>query len=174
MTAGQRGKERTSYTTRFGSLANYEKGGVEIINDDPRHYAFSNVFEIASSAAPYEKTAVGKNMEYVVEAIRAEGTSGWRTAAHDEFALVLDGEVEISLVKLAHSPLAPDAGGSVALDGEPEGQPMGRIVARRGHMALLPAGSAYRFRADQPGVILQQTIAGPDTLFRWSEICQSL
>ena len=160
--------------TVFGSLHSYQKGGVEIINDDPRHYAFSNVFEIASHAAPYEKTAVGKNMQYVVEAIRAEGTSQWRTAAHDEFALVLDGEVEISLVKLTHSPLAPDAGGSIALDGEPEGQPMGRIVARRGQMALLPAGSAYRFRADQPGVILQQTVVGPDTLFRWSEICQSL
>ena len=174
MTANLRGKERAFYTTRFGSLAKYEKGGVEIINDDPRHYAFSNVFEIASHAAPYEKTAVGKNMQYVVEAIRAEGTSQWRTAAHDEFALVLDGEVEISLVKLAHSPPAADADGSVALDDEPEGQPMGRIVARRGHMALLPAGSAYRFRADRPGVMLQQTAAGPDTLFRWSEICQSL
>jgi hypothetical protein len=168
------GKERASYTTRFGSLASYQKGGVEIVNDDPRHYAFSNVFEVASGAAPYEKIAVGKNMKYVVEVIRAEGSSGWRTAAHDEFALVLDGEVEISLVRLARSPLAPGAGGSVALDGEPEGQSMGRIVARRGHMALLPAGSAYRFRADQPGVILQQTVAGPDTVFRWSEICQSL
>ena len=174
MAANLQGKERASYTTRFGSLANYEKGGVEIINDDPRHYAFSNVFEIASQAAPYEKTAVGKNMRYVVEVIRAEGTSEWRTAAHDEFTLVLDGEVEISLVKLAHSPPAADADGSVALDDEPEGQPMGRIVARRGHMALLPAGSAYRFRADRPGVMLQQTAAGPDTLFRWSEICQSL
>ena len=174
MTANLHGKERASYTTRFGSLANYEKGGVEIINDDPRHYAFSNIFEVASNAAPYEKTAVGKNMDYVVEAIRAEGTSPWRTAAHDEFTLVLDGQVEISLVKLTHSPLPPDAGGSIALDGEPEGQPMGRIVARRGHMVLLPSGSAYRFRADQPGVILQQTVAGPDTMFRWSEICQSL
>ena len=64
---------------------------VEIINDDPRHYAFSNIFEVASNAKPYEKIAVGKNMEYVVEAIRAEGTSAWRTAAHDEFVLVMDG-----------------------------------------------------------------------------------
>src|SRR5215469_5099616 len=118
MTANLHGKERASYTTRFGSLANYEKGGVEIINDDPRHYALSNVFEVASHAAPYNKTAVGKHMQYVVEAIRAEGTSEWRAAAHDEFALVLDGEVEISLVKLAHSPLLPPAGGSVALAGE--------------------------------------------------------
>src|SRR5260370_42168920 len=115
MTANLHGKERASYTTRFGSLANYEKGGVEIINDDPRHYAFSNVFEAASNAAPYEKTAVGKNMDYVVEAIRAEGTSQWRTAAHDEFARVLDGQGEIALGKLPRSPLAPYAAGSVSL-----------------------------------------------------------
>src|SRR5260370_29323176 len=147
MTANIHDKEVASDTTRFVSIASYEKGCVEILNDDPRHYAFSNVFEVASNAAPYEKTAVGKNMDYVVEAIRAEGTSQWRTAAHDEFALVLDAHVEISLVKLAHSPLAPDAGGSVALDGEPEGQPRGPIAPRRGHMAPPPAGGAYRVRA---------------------------
>ncbi|GEC03263.1 hypothetical protein SSP24_09180 [Streptomyces spinoverrucosus] len=169
-----KGKEKSSYVTRFGSLENYEKGGVEIVNDDPRHYAFSNVFEVASNAKPYEKIAVGKNMEYVLEAIRAEGTSEWRTAAHDEFALVMDGEVEITLVKLDQSPLPADAEGSVALAGEPVGRRMGRVVARRGHMTLLPAGAAYRFSAERPGVILQQTIAGPDTQFRWAEIAQSL
>ena len=67
--------------TRFGSLQHYEKGGVEVIKDDPRNYVFSNVFEVASKARPYEKVAVGKNIEYVIEAIRAEGTSGWRVAA---------------------------------------------------------------------------------------------
>ena len=85
--------------TRFGSLRHYEKGGVEVIKDDPRNYVFSNVFEVAARARPYEKVAVGKNIEYVIEAIRAEGTSGWRVAAQDEFALVMDGEVEIRLVK---------------------------------------------------------------------------
>jgi hypothetical protein len=159
--------------TRFGSLEHYEKGGVEIINDDPRHYAFSNVFEVASTARPYEKVAVAKNMEYVLEAIRAEGVSAWRTAAHDEFALVLDGEVVIDLVKLDASPLAADAEGSVELDGEPAGRRMGRITCRRGHQALLPAGAAYRFSAERPAVILQQTIGGPDTRYRWSEICQT-
>uniref|UniRef100_UPI003F497214 hypothetical protein n=1 Tax=Nonomuraea bangladeshensis TaxID=404385 RepID=UPI003F497214 len=174
MSAALKGTEKTSYVTRFGSLDDYEKGGVEIINDDPRHYAFSNVFEVASNSKPYEKVAVGKNLEYVLEAIRAEGASAWRTAAHDEFALVMDGEVEITLVKLEQSPLPPDAEGSVALDGEPEGRRMGRVLARRGHMTLLPAGAAYRFAAERPGVILLQTIAGPDTQFRWAEIAQSL
>ena len=26
------------YTTDFGSLADYEKGGVTVINDDPKYY----------------------------------------------------------------------------------------------------------------------------------------
>lgn len=165
--------EAESYVTRFGSLDDYDKGGVEIINDDPRHYAFSNVFEVAATSKPYEKVAVAKNMEYVLEAIRAEGVSAWRTASHDEFALVLDGEVVIDLVKLEELPLAADAAGSVALDGEPDGPRMGRITCRRGHQALLPAGAAYRFTAAEPSVMLQQTIAGPDTLYRWAEICQT-
>jgi len=174
VTTAQGALEADSYVTRFGSLASYDKGGVEIIDDDPRHYAFSNVFEVAGNAKPWEKIAVGKNMEYVLEAVRAEGTSEWRTCAHDEFAVVLDGEVEIRLVKLDASPVEPDHAGSVALDGEPEGAPMGRVIARRGHMTLLPKGAAYQFHADRPGVILMQTIAGDDTQFRWDEICQSL
>ena len=172
--ADLRGKEQESYTTKFGSLHNYERGGVEIINDDPRHYAFSNVFAVAASSRPYEKVAVGKNMEYVLEAVRAEGVSPWRTAAHDEFALVLDGEIEIKLVKLAEPALPADAPGSIEMPGEPTGTYMGRIVARRGHQVLLPTGAAYRFSTAQPGVILMQTIAGPDTVYRWAEICQSL
>jgi hypothetical protein len=161
------------YVTRFGSLDHYDKGGIELIDDDPKRYAFSNIFEVASAAAPYEKVAVGKNMQYVLEVLRAEGTSAWRTCAHDEFALVLDGEVEVRLVRLDAPAAPPGKQGSIRLDGEPAGSPMGRIVARRGHMALLPAHAAYRFHADRPGVILLQTIAGDDTVERWAEICLS-
>jgi len=161
------------YETRFGSLADYEKGGIELIDDDPKRYAFSNIFEVASASAPYEKVAVGKNMQYVLEVLRAEGTSGWRTCGHDEFALVLDGEVEVRLVRLDAPATEPGKKGSVAIDGEPSGTPMGRIVARRGHMVLLPATAAYRFHADEPGVILLQTILGDDTVERWAEICLS-
>ena len=60
--------------TYFGSLENYQKGGVEVIDDNPKNYAFSNVFEVASKSKPYEKVAVGKNLKYVIEALRAEGT----------------------------------------------------------------------------------------------------
>lgn len=165
----------TRYVTRFGSLEHYEKGGVEIIADNPKNYTFSNIFEVASVSRPYEKVAVGKNMEYVLEAIRAEGTSEWRAAAHDEFALVMDGEVEIRLRTLADpSVVPPDKQGSIALPGQPAGRKMGVVRARRGHMTLLPAGAAYQFHADRPGVILLQTIAGDDTRFRWAEICQTM
>ena len=163
-----------SQPTRFGSLAQYDKGGVEVINDDPRNYVFSNLFEVASHAKPYEKVAVGKNVEYVIEAIRAEGTSAWRAPAQDEFALVMDGEVEIRLLRLADPGIVP-AGtrGSVELTGSPVGRKMGVVRARRGHMTLLPIGAAYQFHAARPGVILLQTVAGNDTVERWGEICQT-
>ena len=163
------------YVTRFGALGKFEKGGVEIINDDPRHYAFSNIFEVASRSKPYEKVAVGKNMQYVLEAIRAEGTSEWRVCGHDEFALVMDGEVEVRLVKPDDpSVVSAQKEGSVRLAGEPRGRRMGTITARRGHMSLLPAGAAYQFHAGRPSVILLQTIAGDDTQFRWADICQTM
>jgi hypothetical protein len=159
------------YVTRFGSLLDYQKGTVEIVDDDPKHYAFSNIFDVANNSKAYEKVAVAKNMEYVLEAVRAEGTSGWRTAAHDEFALVMDGEVEIRLVKLDEPPADSDQHGSVSIEGEPRGRRMGRIVARRGHMALLPAHCAYQFHAEEASVVLMQSIAGDDTVYRWGEIC---
>src|SRR5215475_13249939 len=116
------------HVTRFGSLKQYDKGGVEVINDDARNYVFSNVFEVASKAKPYEKVAVGKNIEYVIEAIRAEGTSGWRAPAQDEFALVMDGEIEIRLLKLDNAKMVP-AGtqGSIAISGTPAGRRMGVV-----------------------------------------------
>jgi hypothetical protein len=40
-------------------------------------------------------------------------------------------------------------------------------------MTLLPAGRCYRFSAERPSVILLQTIEGPGTVYRWSEICQT-
>jgi hypothetical protein len=169
------GSRVTKYVTKLGSLEHYEKGTLEIIDDDPKHYTYSNMFEVASMSKPYEKVAVAKNMEYVLEVIRAEGTSEWRTAAHDEFALVMDGEVEVRLVKLEDPSVVPaDQEGSIALPGEPSGQNMGYVKARKGHMALLPTGAAYQFRAEKPGVILLQTMAGADTVYKWADICQTI
>jgi hypothetical protein len=159
--------------TVFGSLKHFDKGRVEIIDDDPKHYVFSNVFEVASKSKPYEKVAVAQNLGYVVEAIRAQGRSAWFAAAHDEAALVMDGEVEIYLIK-PDQPLVPeDKEGSVQLAGEPKGRRMGWIKARRGHMALLPKGAAYQFNSAEPAVVLLQTIKGDHTVERWATICQT-
>ncbi|VVP91457.1 hypothetical protein PS914_03167 [Pseudomonas fluorescens] len=81
--------------TVFGSLDKYSKGSVEIISGQASHYAFSNIFEVAEKSLPYEKVVVGLNLGYVIETLRAEGQSPWYTAAHDEFAIVMDGEVRV-------------------------------------------------------------------------------
>lgn len=163
----------SEYTTIFGSLDDFEKGRVVVIDDDPKAYVFSNIFEVASMSKPYEKVAVGKNLEYVLETIRCEGTSEWRATPHDEFALVMDGTVQIDLLDPAEQLVDPDAQGSIGLAGEPAGTPMGRVVAGRGHMTMLPAGRCYRFHTDGVAVILLQTIEGADTIYRWAEICQT-
>ena len=51
----------SEFHTVFGSLDSFEKGRIEVINDDPKNYAFSNVFEVASKSPPYQKVGVGKN-----------------------------------------------------------------------------------------------------------------
>ena len=109
----------TQYQTRFGSLQDYDKGRVEIVDDDPKNYVFSNVFEVASKSAPYERVAVAKNFEYVIEAARAEGTSDWYTADHDEFALAMDGQIEVHLVKLDKPVAAAGSQGAIRLDALP-------------------------------------------------------
>jgi hypothetical protein len=125
----------------------------------------------------WDRVAVAKNWEYVLETVRAEGTSPWYTAAHDEFALCMDhagSEILVELVKL-EAPVADDTEGAVLVDGEPAGPAMGRIHLKRGHQALLPKGAAYRFvKEGAPGVLLIQTIGGALTKYRWADICQTV
>ena len=163
----------TAYTTRFGSLKDFQKGEIEIISDNPKNFAFSNVFEVASKSAPYEKVVVARNLQYVIEAIRAEGTSAWFTADHDEFAIVMDGAVEVELVKLDNPAdvVRPGSSGAVMVKGEPAGKRMGRILMGRGHQALLPKGAAYRFHAKQPACMIQQGILGALSVEKWADIC---
>jgi hypothetical protein len=165
----------TQYTTRFGSLESYEKGGVQVINDNVKNYAFSNCFEIASKSKPYEKVVFGINQIYVLETLRAEGNSPWYTCAHDEFALCMDKEVDIFLIKLDPSQQIKDKekNGAVRVEGEPKGQRMGWMRLRRGHQALLPANTAYQFRAAKPAVIILQTCKGDLSVEKWAEICQA-
>lgn len=164
-----------TYQTRFGSLKSYEKGRVEAIDDDVRHYAFSNCFEIANNAKPWEKVVFGQNQIYVLEAIRAEGTSPWYTCAHDEFALNMDTDLEVHLIKLdaAQTVSDPEKNGSVLVQGEPRGQRMGWMKLKRGHQAMLPKNTAYQFRAAEPSVVVLQTCKGELSVERWNEICQT-
>ena len=158
--------------TWLGSLDHYRKGSIEIIKGKPEHYAMSNVFEVASHAAPYEKVVVGKNLKYVIETLRAEGASPWFTASHDEFCVALDGEIDVHFIKPSDGPLVDEATeGSVRLDGTPSGRKMGFVRLRRGHQALLPAGAAYRFETAGKGVLLVQTILGRYSVEKWQDIC---
>lgn len=166
----------TAYQTQFGSLKRFEKGRVEPIADDVRHYAFSNCFEIASTSRPYEKVVFGQNQIYVLETLRAEGISPWYTCAHDEFALVMDGEVEVHLVQLdAEQAVAdPDKNGAVLVQGAPKRRKMGWMKLSRGHQGLLPKNTAYQFRTPgEPGVIVLQTCKGDLSVEKWADICQT-
>jgi len=161
-----------AYVTRLASLDDFEKGGVEVIDDDPKNYAFSNIFEVASRARPFEQIAVAKNFEYVLEAVRVEGTSPWRACGHDQSALVLEGQVEFEFRTLRAGQELP-ANGSAGIAEEAAEDLMGRVIARRGHLTLLPAGRAYRYASERPAVLLVQTVEGIDTQYRWADICQT-
>ena len=159
-----------SFKTKVASLESYDKGVIEL-NDDLKHYAFSNIFEVAGNAKPYERIMVVSNLEYCAEVVRAEGASEWYTAPHDEFAIVMDGEIEFTFYQLTDDEQPKHEAGAAKLGGEPKGKRMGRVVARRGHEVLLPKGSAYQFKADKPAVALVQTSMGPESVEKWSEIC---
>ena len=166
----------TAYTTKFGSLKSYEKGRVENISDDVKNYAFSNCFDIANQSKPYEKVVFGQNQIYVLETLRAEGNSPWYTCAHDEFALSMDGEIDIHLVKLDAAQTVKDENknGAALVQGEPQGQKMGWMKIKRGHQALLPKNTAYQFRnSGEPGVIVLQSCKGDLSVEKWADICQT-
>lgn len=161
-----------AYNTKIGSLESYEKGIIEL-NDDLKKYAFSNIYEVAGKSAPFERVAVVQNLEYVAEAVRIEGDGPWYAAPHDEFAIVMDGEVTFRFIKLADDQVPSHEGGAVQLGGEPNGPAMGKVVARRGHQVLLPHGAAYQMSSAKPAVALVQTVDGPVTVKRWAEICET-
>jgi hypothetical protein len=161
--------------TVFGSLKKWEKGGVQAISANPKHYVFSNIFEVASKSKPYEKVAVAQNVKYMLEAVRAEGTSPWFAADHDEAAIVMDGNIEVHLIKPDQPAVPAGKEGAVQLAAEPKGKKMGWMKVGKGHMALLPKGAAYQFRnPGEPGVMLMQTIKGDLTKEKWAEICQTV
>jgi len=161
---------RMAYRTKTGSLGSYNKGTIEL-KDDLRKYAFSNVFEVAGAAAPFERVAVARNLEYALEAVRVEGESPWYAAPHDEFSIVMEGEVTFNFIKLEADQVPSHEGGAARLGARPNGPAMGRVVARRGHQVLLPHGAAYQLCSAGVSVVMVQTVAGPETVERWADIC---
>ena len=157
-----------AYQTKFGSLKSYEKGSIDV-KDDKRKYLFSNMFEVANKSKPFERVAIAKNLEYVAEVMKVEGNSPWYVAPHDEFAIVMDGEVEFNFVKQDKAAAPASAAGASQLAAAPNGQKMGRVKARRGHQVLLPAGAAYQLTSKQPSVAIIQTLKGPVTIERWKD-----
>ena len=161
--------------TRFASTDNYAKGGVEIIGDEqPRRYLFSNMFEVADQSTVWERVVVARNLEFTIECVRAEGESPWYVCDHDETALSMQGDIGVHFIKPIDSTVLPtkDHPGPVKLTGEPTGQAMGWVKLGHGHMALLPRGAAYQFRATNLGVLLLQSILGDESIERWAGICQ--
>lgn len=163
------------YTTEFGSIHSYRRGRVNVIDDDAKNYVFSNLFDAAARSQAWERVAVAKNFEYVIESVRAEGESPWYTCAHDEFLISMDGEIRVDFVKLDDPDAAvdPESEGAHRIAGEPVGRKMGHVILRRGHMTMLPVGAAYKISAKELCVALIQTIDGPETVHKWAEICQS-
>ena len=88
----------------------------------------------------------------------------------------MDGEIRVDLLKLAddHTYIDADTDGAHQLAEKPDGQVMGHFILRRGHMGLLPVGSAYRFHAAKASVMIIQTIDGPVTQHKWDTICQQV
>lgn len=165
----------SQYTTEFASIDEYNSGSITLIADDnKKNYVFSNMYEVAAKSAPFDRVAVAKNFEYVIESMRAEGTSAWYAAAHDEFAVAMDNPVTVEFLKLddPDGTVDPESEGGHKLAGDPAGKKMGSVTLSRGHMALLPVGAAYRFVAADPATVMIQTIDGPETQHRWAEHCQ--
>ena len=120
----------SQYSTDFAAIDEYSSGSITVIGkDNKKNYVFSNMFEVAANSAPYERVAIAKNFEYVVESMRAEGTSAWYAAAHDEFAIAMDYPVTLELIKLddPDGVVDPESEGGHKLVGQPACQLMGTI-----------------------------------------------
>lgn len=162
--------------TRFASIDDYDKGGVDIIGDEEaKRYLFSNMFEVAAKSAPWERVVVAKNLEFTIECARAEGDSPWYLCSHDETLLSMQGDMAVYFVKPDDAGIVPseDTDGAVSLDAAPAGKTMGHVKLRRGHMTLLPAGAAYQVRPQGVGVTLIQSLLGAESRERWADICQA-
>ena len=87
----------------------------------------------------------------------------------------MDNQIKVELMKLddPDSLVDPESEGAVKVSGEPAGKAMGWAKLGRGHMCILPVGSAYRIVSEKPATAIFQTVEGKETIQRWAQICQS-
>jgi len=149
-----------------GSMENYTKGSLLLIDDKPLNYAMSNVYEIGATwPKAYDRVVVAKNGPYVIACLRAEGEDRqWWYMPHDEYALLVEGELRVEYVE-PRDELTPGPHRNVA------GTEMGHMVLRDGSLASLPARVAYRMRAPKKSLVLLQTKHSPWLTYAWEDIC---
>jgi len=149
-----------------GSLEKYTKGHLLLIEDRPIRYAMSNIYEIGATwPKSYDRVVVGKNGPYVLACFRAEGDDpSWWYIPHDEYALLVEGEVEVDYVEPREAlPPGPQKGVT--------GTDMGRMILRDGSLASLPARVAYHMRARRKSLVLLQTKHSPWLTYAWDKVC---
>lgn len=151
-----------------GSMKDYTKGSLLLIQDRPIRYAMSNVFEIGATwPKAYDRVAIGKNGPYILACFRAEGEDrSWWYMPHDEYALLVEGEMRIDYIE-PRDTLKPGPHATVA------GKEMGHITLRDGSLASLPARVAYKMRAPRKSLALLQTKESPWVTYAWEKICLS-
>lgn len=161
-----------NYNTKYASIDDYRKGGLQLLDDNAKRYVFSNIYDVAANSADYQRTVVALNLDYTIECIRASGVSDWYICAHDEFVVAMDYDVEIHFQQVPKSYYPdPDKDGSVLFKAQ-SGRFMGKVTLRRGHMALLPENTAYCFKAQKPAALMLQTVLGDLSEQRWADICE--
>ena len=101
--------------------------------------------------SPTRRCARARTSSTCSEILRAEGTSPWFAADHDESALILDGEIEVHFVKPDQAAVPAGKEGTVKLAGEPKGKKMGWVkcaaAIRRCCRRAPPISSASRRQA---------------------------
>ncbi len=149
-----------------GSMEQYTKGSLLLINDRPIRYAMSNIYEIGATwPKSYDRVVIGKNGPYVLASFRAEGEDpSWWYMPHDEYALLVEGELRVDYVEPRDE---LGAGPHTRVSGTE----MGHMVLRDGSLASLPARVAYRMRAARKSLVLLQTKHNPWLTYAWDRIC---
>lgn len=147
-------------------MEKYTKGNLLLLNDKPIRYAMSNIYEIGATwPKAYDRVVVGKNGPYVIACFRAEGEDRtWWYMPHDEYALVVEGEVRVDYVE-PRDEFAPGPHPKVS------GTDMGHIVMRDGSLASLPARVAYRMKASRKSLMLLQSKHSEWLTYAWEKIC---